>query len=197
MVGLGIAPGGTFSAGYAASADGSVILGAADGLDGGAFRWTAGTGIVDLGILEGGEFSIAKSVSADGSVVVGVADSALFPFPVGEAFVWDAVHGMRSVWQLLTDAGVDVTGWTFDGGAKGVSADGLTIIGYGTNPLGLTEAWVAFIPEPGTPLLLLAALLAWRRPARLTRGIMRPCGPPAREEAPWRTRIEARAPAAR
>ena len=163
MVGLGVSPGGTFSAERAGvSADGSVVVGAADGLDGGAFRWTAGAGIVDLGILEGGEFSIAKSVSANGSVVVGVADSALFPFPVGEAFVWDTVHGMRSVWQLLTDAGVDVTGWTFDGGATGVSADGLAIVGYGTNPLGLTEAWVVYLPEPGAPLLLLTALLAWR-----------------------------------
>jgi probable HAF family extracellular repeat protein len=166
MVGLGIAPGGTFSSAHATSADGSVVVGAADGLDGGAFRWTSATGIVDLGLLPGGEFSIAWGVSADGSVVVGVADSAAFPD--GEAFVWDSVYGMRSVWQLLIDGGVDLTGWTLGpfGEVSGVSGDGLTIVGVGQNPLGQTEGWVATIPEPGAPLLMLAALLAlvgWRR----------------------------------
>ena len=50
--------------------------------------------------------------------------------------------------------------------AEGISADGLTIVGFGTNPSGDIEAWIAVIPEPSTALLLasgLAALAVGRR----------------------------------
>lgn len=38
--------------------------------------------------------------------------------------------------------------------ASGISDDGLTIAGYGDNPDGYEEAWIAMIPEPGTILLV-------------------------------------------
>jgi probable HAF family extracellular repeat protein len=44
--------------------------------------------------------------------------------------------------------------------ATDVSADGRTIVGYGTNPRGETEAWVATIPEPSTFIILAAAFVA-------------------------------------
>jgi hypothetical protein len=49
--------------------------------------------------------------------------------------------------SILTAAGVDLTGWRLEA-ATGVSADGKTIVGNGTNPRGFTEAWVANITFP-------------------------------------------------
>ena len=55
---------------------------------------------------------------------------------------------MRSLSEVLTvDFGVDLTGWQLVE-ACAVSADGLTIVGYGYNPDGYPEAWIATIPEP-------------------------------------------------
>ena len=58
--------------------------------------------------------------------------------------------------DFLVNHGVsNLTGWTL-GGATGVSADGRMIVGYGSNPDGKGEAWIATVPEPST--LVLAAL---------------------------------------
>ncbi len=152
MVGIGLAA--TYSYANDVSADGSVVVGDAGDQ---AFRWTEGTGMVGLGMLPGAMGSQASSVSADGSVVVGTSDTA---------FVWDSVHGMRSLQQVLTnDYGFDLSDWTLSH-ATAVSADGRTIVGYGTNPSGQEEAWIAFLPEPSAALLValgIAGLAAWRR----------------------------------
>lgn len=44
--------------------------------------------------------------------------------------------------------------------------DGLTIVGWGYNPDGYDEAWIATIPEPTTLLLLGFGGLALRRKRR-------------------------------
>jgi hypothetical protein len=57
---------------------------------------------------------------------------------------------MRSVWEVLTDSGVDFTGW-FLVDAFAMSDDGTTIVGWGANPFGGQEGWLANIsavPEP-------------------------------------------------
>jgi uncharacterized membrane protein len=62
---------------------------------------------------------------------------------------------MQSLQSYLTGLGVNTTGWQLTW-ATGVSADGLTIVGGGTNPSGFSEAFVANIspvPEPETWLL--------------------------------------------
>jgi len=163
MVGLGflepVEPIFAYSGATAVSADGSVIVGysasplpvpAAE-----AFRWEDG---VMTGLGVGG---FAWAVSADGSVIVGenrITD---------RAFIWDAKYGTRDLKDVLVDeCGLELTGWTLER-ATGVSADGLTIVGYGTNPAGFTEGWIATIPEPVTFLLLTfggLALLKKRRP---------------------------------
>ena len=156
MVGLGDLSGGDFeSAAYGASADGSVIVGygtSASGME--AFRWTA-SGMVGLSDLPGGVFgSIAYDVSADGSVVVGAANLDMYIGELGEAFIWDADNGMRSLKDVLTDCGLDLSGWVLLS-ANGISADGLTIAGEGYSPSGyFREAWIATVPEPGTMALL-------------------------------------------
>lgn len=70
-----------------------------------------------------------------------------------EAFIWDNVYGMQSLRDILIDLGLDLTSWTLSE-ARSISTDGLTIAGFGTNPDGYNEAWVAVIPEPATLLLL-------------------------------------------
>ncbi len=131
MVSLGLLPGdGSIATqAFAVSADGSVVVGRAH--MGGhleAFRWTQSEGMVSLG--EGS----ALEVSADGSVVVGSG-----------AFIWDERYGRWSIQDMLENVfSLDLTGWTLTS-AGGISADGLKIVGYGTNPSGNIEAWRAVI----------------------------------------------------
>jgi probable HAF family extracellular repeat protein len=158
MVGLGylLSGGGGYSSGASAvSADGSVVVGSSSDFGFNtqeAFRWTQATGMVGLGDLAGGSFdSAASGVSGDGSVVVGYSQSVNGQ----EAFIWNSAQGMRSLQQVLTnDYGLDLTGWSLNV-ANAISADGLTIVGSGTNPNGLTEAWIASldgepVSQPGT-----------------------------------------------
>jgi probable HAF family extracellular repeat protein len=150
---LPVLPGGGHSVAYGTNADGSVLAGRSGGQ---AFRWTAADGTVGLGDLPGGEFSSqAFSVSADGSRVIGDSSTN----DGFEAFIWDAVNGMRNLKLVLTGAGLDLTGWRLTV-AWGVSADGMTFAGTGINPQGNEEAWIASIsrmpiPEPTTFVLLL------------------------------------------
>jgi len=149
MVGLGDLAGGEFqSFASSVSADGSTVVGFGTSANGSeAFLWSSSGGMVGLGDLAGGRFeSAAKGVSADGSTVVGYGFSASGQ----EAFLWDTTNGMRELDQLLTGIGLDVTGWKLTE-AKGISADGRTLVGYGTNPNGRTEAWMATLPDPEGP----------------------------------------------
>jgi hypothetical protein len=83
-----------------------------------------------------------------------------------EAFVWDPTNGMREIDEVLEALGLagDLTGWSLNR-ALAVSGDGLTIVGYGTNPSGSPEGWIAVIPEPSSALLFVSglALLACKR----------------------------------
>jgi probable HAF family extracellular repeat protein len=162
MVSLGDLPGGeTLSEANAVSGDGSIVVGIATvtGNDNLAFRWTAGAGMVSLGDLAGGIIgSAAFDVSDDGGTIVGYGNSTLGR----EAFVWNPNHGMRSLRSLLLANGLNVGGWNLRE-ATGVSADGLTITGWGINPDGLTQAWVATVPGPSALSLMLLVFGRRRR----------------------------------
>lgn len=159
MVGLGDLPGGSFfSRAIKVSGNGRVIVGHGTNATGEeAFRWIDGV-MSGLGDLPGGLSSRSCSMSAsyDGTVVVGVANAiGEIPEIVGEAFIWDVQHGMRALSAVLTEEhGINLQGWMLYA-ATAVSADGQTIVGYGLNPSGSPEAWVATIPEPSTFLLLM------------------------------------------
>ena len=150
IVGLDDLPGGEFkSYAFDISADGSVVVGYGYSDSGQeAYRWTSGSGMVGLGDLPGGDFSsCAYAVSADGSVIVGTSESSS-AWLGDEAFIWDQTNGMRNLRDVLVnDYGLDLTGWTLYV-AKGISDDGLTIVGSGNNPDGYQEGWIAILPGP-------------------------------------------------
>ncbi len=158
MVGLGDLPNGSFSStANATCPSGATVVGwgtSASGIE--AFRWTSGGGMVGLSDLPGGDFnSQAQGVSSGGSTVVGWGTSA----SGSEAFIWDGTNGMRNLRTVLTNLGLDLTGWTLLS-AQDISDDGNVIVGYGTNPSGIREAWIVdLVPEPSTPLLQGVALL--------------------------------------
>jgi probable HAF family extracellular repeat protein len=161
LTGLGDLPGGTFhSVARAISADGLTIVGDSVGASGDyeAFVWTVGGGMIGLGNLPGGGAfgSSAYSVSADGSRVVGLGSVRANQ----HAVIWEPHNGMRRLSDLLTGAGVDLAGWRLVT-ANGISPNGRYVVGFGSNPRGLGEAWLvdlaSVIPEPPTASLLIGA----------------------------------------
>jgi probable HAF family extracellular repeat protein len=171
MVGLGFLeppPNGIASQAMATSADGSVVVGSSRTSSGDqAFRWTPGRGMVGLGTLPSLYSSYALGVSADGTAAVGYGESS----SGFTALIW-AKNQVFSVQQLLTDAGLDLTGWTLQQ-ANAIAEDDLTIVGFGLDPNGHQEAWIATLPpipaecglgpEPAPILLTLFWLRRWRR----------------------------------
>ena len=149
MVGLGDLPGGPFeSLAVGVSADGSTVLGSSErNGNNQAFRWTAGTGMVELIGME-----FAKTASADGSVIGGLwhngADELI-------AMIWTEATGARRLSDILTEAGVDTTGWQLRS-IDSITPDGLTLAGTAWNPDGLFEGYIATLPEPSTATLALA-----------------------------------------
>jgi len=120
------------------SPDGSVIVGrgrtASRLCDGGneyssGFLWTGKDRVMRcLG------FSSPRAASNNGVIIVGMSK--------GEAYIWDEIYEARKLKQVLeTEYGLDLTGWGLTV-ATDVSADGLTIVGYGKNPSGQQAGWV-------------------------------------------------------
>ena len=100
-------------------------------------------------------------VSADGLVVVGDAGVAGERVPA----IWDESHGMRNLVDVLVDLGLasDMAGWDLEL-AKAVSADGLTVVGWGYNASGGQEAWIANLGQPSLveiPTVSRAALIVF------------------------------------
>lgn len=158
MVGLGYLPGYDESSGRDISADGKTIVGTCSKAGGQeAFRWRAGSrkfpliisSMEGLGDLPGGAFeSRAYGVSGDGKIVVGVGNSKIGD----EAAIWFD-GDIRNLKTYLMQLGLLVKGWRLTA-AYDISVDGKTIVGFGTNPDGDTEAWIANIGNsPYTGLL--------------------------------------------
>jgi uncharacterized membrane protein len=105
-----------------------------------AFRWTNEAGMVGLGMLsESGGYSDAFDVSADGAVIVGIsrADSG-----IDEAVIWGDGGLQRLLEVLVSNGATGLTGWTLLQ-ASAVSANGRWIAGWGYNPDGQEEAFLA------------------------------------------------------
>ena len=141
-IGLGALAPQTNSSALAISAEGSTVVGYSGPH---AFRWDASTGMMDLGEPPGftSDNRVAWDVSANGSVIVGYCQAQ----NANAAFIWDESRGMRLLRDVLeNDLGVNLPGWQLYA-ARGVSGDGRTIVGWGTNPTGQTEGWIAFLGD--------------------------------------------------
>ena len=160
MVGLGfLSEEQPRSVAYAVSGDGSVIVGSA--IRAGkseAVRWTDDNGIVSAGNLGFSDGAQAFDVSDDGTVAL--VGSTPYRY---ETFLWDT-DGVRPVRDVLSKQwGLDLTGWQRVR-ATAISGDGRTIVGFGVNPVGDNEGWIAHIPEPSTfYFFLVCAVAAMRR----------------------------------
>lgn len=143
----------------AISADASTTVGwSSRALEQEAVMWNQ-NGLNILGTFAGDSRSMALDVSGNGELVVGWSGTSL----VHRAFIWDHTHGMQNLKTVLQrQYGFDLTGWTLEEGT-GISDDGLTITGLGTNPNNLREAWVVHVPGPGGLAMLLALIAPWRR----------------------------------
>jgi uncharacterized membrane protein len=172
MVGLGDLPGGNhFSSANGISADGSVIVGDSQieraGLPSEAFRWTAESGLIPLSQADHGIFMLgADAVSSDGNIILGsgIVDPT-GPNPEEGPMLWTLLDGPRLLRDILVNdygLGPQITGWSLDQ-ATDISADGRTIVGYGVNPRGETEAWLVRltpIPEPASVLIAFITMLS-------------------------------------
>jgi probable HAF family extracellular repeat protein len=142
---LGKVAGDVSASALAVSRDGGVVVGYSiePGLRSRMFRWTPAAGMTAISASTDTLFdSVASAVSGDGQVVVGGAST-----PGGEvALIWDAQHGLRTLEAALQqDHQSTVPGWKLQR-ATGISDDGRTLVGYGTNAGGQTEAWILHLP---------------------------------------------------
>jgi probable HAF family extracellular repeat protein len=115
------------SSSWGTNEDGSIVvgLGWVATCRANAFRWDAGTGIVDLGSTVDGRSSRANDVAADGSIIIGWQDQAT-GFRQGASWV----DGVQS---LFVDGNGDPVGE-----AQASTPDGSVIVGGSTFA---SEAW--------------------------------------------------------
>lgn len=107
-----------------------------------ALLWTETAGTSGLGDLPGGSFlSNANDIAADGSLIVGHGTSAIGR----EAVIWDADRLLRRADDYLRERCVDIpSGWTLaDARSVAINGSVVSITGYGLNPDGDQEAWLA------------------------------------------------------
>lgn len=120
--------------GQAISANGVVVVGSGDGLEGDAQAayWTEANGTVLLGHLPGANYiSIAYGASADGGVIVGSESNGDEDFD--EAFRWTSSTGMVGLGRLPGATGSV---------ARGVSGDGSIVVGSSLTSIGRSEALI-------------------------------------------------------
>lgn len=136
------------------------ISGDSSTLIAGHYRWHNGT-IDTIPILEGFTSSYALALSFDGSLVFGYASNGTDNI----AFIWDPINGTRTLKDFLQkDYGLNLTGWTLQS-VSATDTSGNIITGYGLNPQGQRELWIATIPEPATIFMFSLGLLIIKKRA--------------------------------
>ncbi len=158
-INMGLPPGlSGFTEARGVSGDGDVVVGVwGSGQTNQAFRWTEGSGYTLLGDLAGGLVdSFATATNADGSVIIGVGNPG--EELSDEAFYWTEQDGLRSLRDVLTGHGVDLSAWDTLLFANDLSDDGTVIVGSGLLTNGQVAGFRAIIPEPAAASLMLASL---------------------------------------
>jgi len=158
MVGLGFLAGQSSSLASAINGDGSTIIGHS-GQSG--FQWTSTGGMQSLTGAWSGSYR-PRALTADGSIIVGA-------HAIGSnwtAMVWDESNTAITLGEYLSAHSVSLTGWSSLTDARGISADGRYIVGYGVYE-GQQRGFVAdigVIPAPGAIALLgMAGIFGTRR----------------------------------
>jgi uncharacterized membrane protein len=142
---VGGLPGDTQGTITALSVDGSVAAGVSVSASGyaRAFRWTAATGAVALDSDPGLTATVPAAMSADGTRVVGYGSPGSGP---DAAVLWDGSGQLHFVAQLPEVSVPAVQrGWTLTR-ARGISADGHTIVGEGFDLDGRGIGWRIELP---------------------------------------------------
>src|SRR5262249_54059556 len=129
-----------------ANADGSVIVGFTSDATGAfqCFRWTKASGTQVLSAPAPDLYCEVFDTNAGGAIVVGRSGSpdALAARDGGRAITWDAARGTRPLDAVLKTQGAALDRWSL-ARASAVSADGKTVVGWGKDPAGQIEAWIA------------------------------------------------------
>ena len=123
MVGLGFIAGQSSSLASAINGDGSMIIGHS-GQSG--FQWTSTGGMQSLTGAWAGSYR-PRALTPDGSVIVGAhAINSSWT-----AMVWAESNTAITLGEYLSAHGVSLTGWSSLTDARGISANGRYIVGYG------------------------------------------------------------------
>jgi len=159
---LSVLPADTGSDGYSATAispDGSVVVGTeftnlqepseADQ----DFMWGP-TGVQTFGPVFNAQQSLAPFASSNAGTTI-VGDESGFSASPHDvvAMIWDATNGVRVLQDVLTTQyglGSALAGWQLTA-ASGITPDGNTIVGIGTDPQGNAEDWIARLVNTSLP----------------------------------------------
>jgi hypothetical protein len=148
----------------AVSSDGAWVGGFGNfGNNGEAWLWSEGTGAIRLGHINETYTGAVTALSGDGSIAVGFERS--FGFGGGSlGFIWTEATGMIDLNAYAASLGIDTQGLILDL-PLGISADGRTIVGRGTDFTNFTTVgWSLTIPTPASAALLgLGGIAAIRR----------------------------------
>ncbi|MBD3383975.1 T9SS type A sorting domain-containing protein [candidate division KSB1 bacterium] len=128
---------------YGLNPNGSVIVGILRQASGDQLvKWNAAHQADTLGVLpdKGNYTAQLYKTSKNGDIIVGYY---LDSNAKEKAFIWTPAHGLLDLQYAMESIyGFDLNGWTLVA-ATNISDDGSTIVGWGTNPAGNTEAWIA------------------------------------------------------
>lgn len=127
------------------SVDGTYVVGSSyTDIDGnsGAWRWNSNTNTMTMIPL----MTFAFGVTQNGGTVVG--NTGFFDDPPRAAVIWRKEVGSMLLADYLAEVGIAVPdGWDLSGGLTGISADGRTLVGWGSGPLG-AQSYVITIDPP-------------------------------------------------
>jgi probable HAF family extracellular repeat protein len=138
LLGIGDLPGGNIWSGASAVSGDGRVVGARSTMEAGTIAciWTAEQGLQPIGALSGGVVfsSEVAALSYDGTVAAcfGQSSSTTGQDRWKQVFLWSPVGGLVPL--------PDIPGGPFDGGAKAISADGQTVVGYGSIPFVISAA---------------------------------------------------------